>query len=202
MKTRLLAVLRPVFRGLRRKLLQRVERAQEVAPCSAETRFQGIATQILGANWAYGPRMLAVLRPVFRGLRLTTSSRNTTIISPPACSAETRFQGIATEGHHLAYGLRLVQPCSAETRFQGIATLPGGCNDHLEVISSCSAETRFQGIATRILCSTMRASWHASCSAETRFQGIATHIAPPPTWKQTESLLAVLRPVFRGLRRG
>ena len=65
---------------------------------------------------------LAVPRPVFRGLRHPDQWA-------PRDGVDRR-------------------PCSAETRFQGIATLailvgPDACN-----LSSCSAETRFQGIAT------------------------------------------------------
>ena len=40
-----------------------------------------------------------------------------------ACSAETRFQGIATQFHQLSFPSSLPpESCSAETRFQGIAT--------------------------------------------------------------------------------
>ena len=42
-----LAVLRPVFRGLRQRLVADPFVGDEGHPCSAETRFQGIATGIL-----------------------------------------------------------------------------------------------------------------------------------------------------------
>ena len=65
----MLAVLRPVFRGLRRDP-GRPEPEEAIQTCSAETRFQGIATctKYLGPTSRACPR-LAVLRPVFRGLR-------------------------------------------------------------------------------------------------------------------------------------
>jgi len=40
-------VLRPVFRGLRQRLVADPFVGDEGHPCSAETRFQGIATGIL-----------------------------------------------------------------------------------------------------------------------------------------------------------
>ena len=90
------------------------------------------------------------------------------------CSAETRFQGIATLLEDGRRSLLLFPPCSAETRFQGIAT-----RDARHVLpvprslTACSAETRFQGIATQTP-STYAFRHSSSCSAETRFQGIAT----------------------------
>jgi len=92
-------------------------------------------------------RPLAVLRPVFRGLRLPDRTRSLARALAP-CSAETRFQGIATAANPPGIPNQ-ASPCSAETRFQGIATSsdPAGlpfATRH----SACSAETRFQGIAT------------------------------------------------------
>ena len=155
----MLAVLRPVFRGLRQQPFPEVARdAHHLPPCSAETRFQGIATgsspipirsthscpcsaetRFQGiATWRKPPfrrrgwiTTLAVLRPVFRGLRRGGRGGGSggAGISGSPCSAETRFQGIATT----PWGppqFPKGNPCSAETRFQGIATSeqlpPGG----------------------------------------------------------------------------
>ena len=97
----LLAVPRPVFRGLRDSLsAAMIARAAATSPCSAETRFQGIARI---------SELMAVSR-----------------VGSFTCSAETRFQGIATlrpQQGPIPPGPR---PCSAETRFQGIATARAG----------------------------------------------------------------------------
>ena len=65
-------------------------------------------------------------------------------------------------------------PCSAETRFQGIATWPGEDDQAIGKPGPCSAETRFQGIATNHYLFSPIAGGAPPCSAETRFQGIAT----------------------------
>ena len=93
-----------------------------------------------------------------------------------------------------------ISACSDETRFQGIATPPKGFGDHQQH-TTCSDETRFQGIATPDLHHFPPSSRSSpTCSDETRFQGIATLGL---TWLNVDLglLLAVTRPVFRGLRR-
>ena len=90
-----------------------------------------------------------------------------------------------------------LRPCSAETRFQGIATISTGQWNQTSLAPPCSAETRFQGIATGAA-GCRKDGDNKSCSAETRFQGIATNRSRNPTTHSPE--LAVLRSVFRGLR--
>ena len=58
-------------------------------PCSAETRFQGIATLLrMRSGGASAPLPLAVLRPVFRGLRpahrraALTTARQLAVLRP------------------------------------------------------------------------------------------------------------------------
>ena len=146
--SRHLAVLRPVFRGLRRKVSE-WRTISRLSTCSAETRFQGIATGHHGGEvdgWD-GPGRLAVLRPVFRGLRLNVW------LAPPVkgeillAVLRPVFRGLR---HHAHAGGVVGRPaCSAETRFQGIATITIRPRRPFFLVHSCSAETRFQGIATR-----------------------------------------------------
>ena len=149
------------------------------------------------------PSHLAVPRPVFRGLRRDEEHLNKTNAPCETCSAETRFQGIATI-------VRLVRLIVRLVRLQCRDPFSGDCDFEVNrddqpglIMISCSAETRFQGIATVFLGGGTIPPSHflSPCSAETRFQGIATL----PSSRGAEgwlrfSLLAVPRPVFRGLR--
>ena len=170
-------------------------------PCSAETRFQGIATLTAPLpDRRRGIPGLAVLRPVFRGLRPSLRGL-VPLIQQQACSAETRFQGIATSRiggdvrdawkpplavlRPVFRGLRRGLPGSVPSPgkkqlavlrpvFRGLrhANFPAG--DCFGFLQTCSAETRFQGIATPPPPLGWGFLWAGSCSAETRFQGIAT----------------------------
>ena len=169
----LLAVLRPVFRGLR-------------------LRFTG--TQ------SFVECQLAVLRPVFRGLRRATDDGGHFSLSS-ACSAETRFQGIATCGSGQASD-EVCLPHLAVLRpvFRGLRLSDRGWI-HLTGHITCSAETRFQGIATFSITALTQPGRLASPLAVLRpvFRGLrrATRAAMFP---EPRAPLAVLRPVFRGLR--
>ena len=172
---------RPVFRGLRPQPSQQgpdgpVDRLAVPRPV-----FRGLRLLFHhGLDPVGEASLLAVPRPVFRGLRPIWGGQRA---SPEAqaCSAETRFQGIATQGDRGIFRYPFFcDPCSAETRFQGIATCRNGSTlGAVGLIPTCSAETRFQGIAT---CPSNEASHTESyppCSAETRFQGIATGPGDP-----------------------
>ena len=121
-----LAVLRPVFRGLRRGEDRR-ELGRQPGPRLAVLRpvFRGLRRflQPYAFHLIFNGH-LAVLRPVFRGLRPGFLVPANEAGKQEACSAETRFQGIATRPPpQAAVGPVRPGPCSAETRFQGIATL-------------------------------------------------------------------------------
>ena len=192
---------RPVFRGLRRRPVLIRPSARENVACSAETRFQGIATGSGCGSWIPPllQDLLAVPRPVFRGLRpilwRSSIARSPAILQcrdPFSGDCDLRlfesalyelsrvvlqcrdpFSGDCDGAPSEPLRRRDNLPCSAETRFQGIATqsfdLPdsslsrdllqcrdpfsGDCDAAQRMISagmfpSCSAETRFQGIAT------------------------------------------------------
>jgi len=115
-----------------------------------------------------------VLRPVFRGLRPAMP-----IVPPEPDWA----------------------PCSAETRFQGIATGRIRPRDREEKTPACSAETRFQGIATGGVRHTSRAvGWNTLAVLRPVFRGLRRAQLAPIKEQRGQPGLAVLRPVFRGLR--
>ena len=192
---------RPVFRGLRHYLSTLLFPLAPKNACSAETRFQGIATRseqqarfCVRANlqcrdpfsgdcdqrWTpllTGVReiLLAVPRPVFRGLRLRGRGAQCAP-RPSTCSAETRFQGIAT-----------THTCPSRARAQG---LPLQCRDPFS--GDCDNEAALPGITKINLFLQCRDPFSGdcdpflvglrfpplrsrACSAETRFQGIATN---------------------------
>jgi len=92
-------VTRPVFRGLRLISIFEITLYPNLsATCSDETRFQGIATDQPRRGGPVAEEALAVTRPVFRGLRRGAGVVRSLAIIEPACSDETRFQGIATAG--------------------------------------------------------------------------------------------------------
>ena len=90
-----LAVPRPVFRGLRRG---RGSGRAHPAPGLAVPRpvFRGLRPRLMHLPDRPGNANLAVPRPVFRGLRPPFLSFVAETRDCDSCSAETRFQGIAT----------------------------------------------------------------------------------------------------------
>ena len=89
---------------------------------------------------------LAVPRPVFRGLRPSISFW-ALIAQAFILQCRDPFSGDCDRGSRRPFGPRR-STCSAETRFQGIATRSFPALMLLLALESCSAETRFQGIAT------------------------------------------------------
>jgi len=199
----ILAVTRPVFRGLRPGRFRPAPRAILVHSCSDETRFQGIATNSPGLDDA--------------GIR------------HPACSDETRFQGIATCCDVVGFrgrvgGLAVTRPVFRGLRRPRGAILGGKLASRLAVTRPVfrglrlfqipeprlGPEARSQLAVTRPVFRGLRRSfilingspWNLSpsCSDETRFQGIATSRNTFPPELHLDLLLAVTRPVFRGLR--
>ena len=191
---------RPVFRGLRHYLSTLLFPLAPKNACSAETRFQGIATRseqqarfCVRANlqcrdpfsgdcdqrWTpllTGVReiLLAVPRPVFRGLRLRGRGAQCAP-RPSTCSAETRFQGIATlflrhpqvPSHSI--GLAVPRPV-----FRGL---------------------RLKAAMARISASTIQ----VLAVPRPVFRGLRQRGSPARN-HQNQPFLAVPRPVFRGLR--
>jgi hypothetical protein len=174
-----LAEPRPVLRGLRRWAGWRpgCRRFNSLrAPCRAETRSQGIATQGAAVRApAAGPDPLAEPRPVLRGLRQDVKCRAPrSACRLLSCRAETRSQGIATEirpgsaGRHRgtpgASPLQSRDPFSGDCDFAARAgakalqsrdPFSGDCDPPLLSLRPvyaynypCRAETRSQGIAT------------------------------------------------------
>ena len=115
-----LAEPRPVLRGLRRRP-PRPPWPRRPPPCRAETRSQGIATDVRRSRNRSPPENLAEPRPVLRGLRPLWDGKQPTR-GPPSCRAETRSQGIATPLCGPPGPRRSPNACRAETRSQGIAT--------------------------------------------------------------------------------
>jgi len=218
-------VPRPVFRGLRHYLSTLLFPLAPKNACSAETRFQGIATRseqqarfCVRANlqcrdpfsgdcdqrWTpllTGVReiLLAVPRPVFRGLRLRGRGAQCAP-RPSTCSAETRFQGIATlflrhpqvPSHSIGLavprpvfrGLRPESPLgrsvSEDNFLQCRDPFSGDC-DTSKMLSSpliawnfLQCRDPFSGDCDRNHLWGDPCRRITSCSAETRFQGIAT----------------------------
>ena len=139
--------------------------------CSAETRFQGIATKDI-----YHQKT---------GLLQT-------------CSAETRFQGIATSSPPRRTRRCPKTRLQCRDPFSGDCDFVKQNSNRCWNKGSCSAETRFQGIATLHGPGFPITAPSGACSAETRFQGIATSNWASSS-RSSPGRLAVPRPVFRGL---
>ena len=116
-----------------------------------------------------------------------------------ACSAETRFQGIATLNEAALPGITTVIFLQCRDPFSGDCDLYYDMLFPLAPKNACSAETRFQGIATR---SEQQARFCVRANLQCRdpFSGDCDQRWTPLLTGVREILLAVPRPVFRGLR--
>jgi len=197
-----LAVPRPVFRGLRTAGPFRFPPESGKPPLQCRDPFSGDCERTNAAPWGGMHEGLAVPRPVFRGLRPDGLLSAMRCIPSHLAVPRPVFRGLRRDEEHLNKTNAPCETCSAETRFQGIATIvrlvrlivrlvrlqcrdpfSGDCDFEVNrddqpglIMISCSAETRFQGIATVFLGGGTIPPSHflSPCSAETRFQGIAT----------------------------
>jgi len=172
----ILAVTRPVFRGLRRLL--RCWRTRALAGRLAVTRpvFRGLRLDTIRTSFAWWAEGLAVTRPVFRGLRLVKGAGGHEVPGKPACSDETRFQGIATERPLCCIArpyplLAVTRPVFRGLRLENLFCCERGQNSHLAVTRPV-----FRGLRPNWRSRPFTRGTSRACSDETRFQGIATFL--------------------------
>ena len=176
----ILAVPRPVFRGLRPRAAAQMGANPGLEPCSAETRFQGIATG--GPRRRREPGRHAALQcrdPVSGDCDSRITLTHPGRITSPACSAETRFQGIATsEGGRCALSL-VKRSLQCRDPFSGDCdTIFPRCFFLWPQKTLAVPRPVFRGLRPGV--NNKRGSvFGRTCSAETRFQGIATRGGPP-----------------------
>ena len=177
--------------------IEREEEEKGTGDCrSAETRFQGIATCTMKLPTIRRSPEVGVPRPVFRGLRPWISRGMVPSILSRR-SAETRFQGIATEAtvkkvrHHF-------RGRSAETRFQGIATRSPSPPPWTGVGGVGVPRPVFRGLRHEPCPRAPGAAWSSECRDP--FSGDCDMLSSLPPPQCCLFLVGVPRPVFRGLR--
>ena len=172
-------------------------------PCSAETRFQGIATSASAKIFLpCSVERLAVPRPVFRGLRpaMGTDGHRPIPLGDP-CSAETRFQGIATSQIDLFLVLEHVPLAVPRPVFRGLRQAWNRSSTILQRFSILQCRDPFSGDCdASLLVANNRANSFLLAVPRPVFRGLRLTIRVGG-YRLVDQLLAVPRPVFRGLRR-